>query len=115
VPLPAIVKQTGTGSTIWTPDWMEDPFNVGIGVVFSGAAGTGSVDISFDNPNALAAASTGYAGTSSMTWFTVVALGSANATFALTTPCQAIRVNLVTAVATSVQTVTFVQATRSPG
>lgn len=114
MPLPAIVKQTGTGSTIWTPDWMENPFNIGIEVAFSN--GTGQVDYSFDNPNALAAASTGYAGTSSMNWFNVVALGAATTTGSLTIPCQALRAFLATASnATSTMTVTFVQATRSPG
>jgi hypothetical protein len=112
MPLPAIVKQSGTGSTIWTPDWMENPFSVGMGIVM--AAGTGTVDISFDNPNAFAAASTIYAGTSSMTWFTVVALTGANTSAVMTTPCQAIRVNLVTSASTGTMTVTFVQQTLSP-
>ena len=113
MPLPAIVKVTGTGSVIWTPDFFENPFNIGMSVVFSN--GTGQVDYSMDNPNAIAAGTTVYSGTGSMNWFNVIPLGAATTTGSLTIPCQALRAFLATASnATSTMTVTFVQATLSP-
>lgn len=100
--MPVRAGVTGTGSFVFTPDWMQTPFQVGIGVIFSGDTGTATVDVTFDPLN-----TTGV----TPTWFSIIALGSVNATANYTTPVQGMRVNLVTASATSVVTVNFVQAT----
>lgn len=36
---PAVIQQTGVGrSTIWVPDWFDNPFQIGIGTVVVGTA-----------------------------------------------------------------------------
>ena len=103
--MPAVVKQTGTGAAVWFPDWMQTPFEVSLAAVVSGATGTFTVDVTWDvvNPQ-----DTNYV--AAPTWWSIVALGSANASANYTTPVQAMRVNMQTCVATSVVTVTFIQA-----
>jgi hypothetical protein len=52
--MPAILKQTGVGrSTLWMPDFFQDPFNIGIGCVISGGTPTYNIEHTFDDPNAL--------------------------------------------------------------
>lgn len=100
--MPVRATVNGTGSFTWTPDWMQTPFQVGIAALFSGDTGTATVDVTFDPLNM-----TGV----TPTWFSIVALTSANATANYTTPVQGMRVNMVTASATSIVVVNFVQAT----
>lgn len=102
--IPAVLSQTGTGVVYWTPDWLQVPFVVGLGLTTGTAAITVSVDGSFDSFDI---------GTSNMHWFTIstTAATVALATAIVSVPIQAFRLNVVSAVATSVATATLVQAT----
>jgi hypothetical protein len=111
---PAIVKVTGTSIGYWVCDWTQVPFNVSCAAIVSGATGTFTVDVTWDDISGVDVNAVGTAGsgTSNATWFTVVALGAANVTANFTTPVQAFRVNMQTAGPTSVVTVTFLQGLR---
>lgn len=104
--MPALLTLTGTASTIWTPDWMQQPFQVGIGITTgtSGVNGTAIVEMSFSDVNTV-----DVNGVASPVWFPVIGVTGANATANFTTPCQALRFSIVTATATSVWTANFVQ------
>jgi hypothetical protein len=50
---PTTLSQTGVGrSTVWMPDWNENPFNIGIGVIVVGTA-TYNIEHTFQDPTAL--------------------------------------------------------------
>jgi hypothetical protein len=50
---PVILTQVGVGrSTIWFPDWNENPFNIGVGVTVFGTA-TYNIEHTFDDPTKL--------------------------------------------------------------
>jgi hypothetical protein len=46
---PALVSVTGTSTAYWFCDPLQVPFQVGIAAIVSGAAGTYTVDATFDN------------------------------------------------------------------
>src|SRR5262245_13025645 len=103
--MPAVLTQNGTGtSAVWIPDWMQVPFQVGISLVPSGAAGYATVVYTLDS----FASQTATAG--NVTWFTAILSGVAT-TVNFTTPCQGFRLNVGTSVATTTFAATFVQAT----
>ena len=110
--MPTTLTQTGTGTLIWYADWMQNPFSVGIGLVngSTGVNGTATIDICFQSldpnfPNSVATSS-------STAWFNFVAATAGTSTFTTcSVPCQAMRLNVITATATTVFTVNFVQAT----
>src|SRR5258708_32113940 len=106
---PAVLTQTGTGTVIWTPDWALTPFSIGIGLITNttGVNGTATVDVTFSDINTV---DVNGVATSAATWFSVIGPVGANATANFTTPVQAIRMNVITATATSSWTVNFVQA-----
>lgn len=104
MPMPAVLTRNGTGtSAVWTPDWMQNPFVVGIALNPAGA--TGAIEATYDS----LASPTATAG--NVTWFTVVALAGAFASATMTSPVQGFRINVATALSTGVITATFVQAT----
>lgn len=116
--MPVFLQFNGTGSSIWYPDWMQVPFEVGVSLQThtSGVNGTAILEYSFDsinyNTGTAALPITGDANaTSTPQWLPIVALSGASSTAKFTTPCQMIRISIVTATATSVWTVRFVQAT----
>ena len=107
MPMPTILSQTGTGTVYWTPDFMQNPFVVGFGLKVGTATATVNVDASFDNLSI---------GTTNMSWFTISTTSLTAvlaATAIVTAPVQSFRLNIVSAFATSVATVTFVQSTFS--
>ncbi len=107
--MPVIATVTGTGTFYYFPDYCLTPFQVGIAAAFSGGTGTATIDVTFQTINTN---SQGEVGTTvgNATWWNIVALTSANASANYTTPVQAIRVNMVTALATSIVQVSFVQS-----
>lgn len=107
--MPSAATVNGTGSFIYYTDWTISPFQVGVGLVFSGGTGTATVDVTFDRIDVGGLTGIGTSAANA-TWWTVVALTSANASANYTTPVQAMRVNMVTALATSIVVATFVQA-----
>ncbi len=108
---PVLLTLNATASAVWTPDWMENPFSLGITAYTgtTGVNGTAILEYTLQNPNPNEAG-----GTSTPNYFPLVALTGANATAHFQTPCQAIRASVVTATATSVWTFAFVQATTPP-
>jgi hypothetical protein len=46
---PAIVKVTGTSIGHWVCDWTQVPFNVSCAAIVSGATGTFTVDVTWDD------------------------------------------------------------------
>ncbi len=106
--MPVIATVTGTGTFYYFPDWGLTPFQVGLGVAFPGA-GTATVDVTFQTINTN---TQGEVGTTvgNATWWNVIGLTSANTSANFTTPVQAFRLNVVTAVATTIVQVAFVQA-----
>lgn len=100
--MPTVITQSGTGlSAVWTPDWMQTPFSVGMAVVPAGA--TTTVQATYDDLNSIAAASA--------VWFTVMTVTGINATAALTAPVRGLQLNVVTSLSTGIVTATFIQAT----
>jgi hypothetical protein len=107
--MPTLLTVAGTASAVWFPDWMQVPFQIGIGLVTNttGVNGTAVVEYSFQKGNF----TSDVGGTTTPTWFPLIAETGVNATSLMTTPCQMLRVNVVTATATSSWSVMFVQAT----
>ena len=116
---PALLTVNGTGtSAIVTPDYMQNPFNIGIGVNVTGT-GNGTtigwrIEHTFDNLNpALATVAN---------WFPNSAIGTtaAAATSALfldmnyAFPVRGVRLNVVTALATTIVVVNLIQASEAP-
>lgn len=110
---PVILTLNGTASAVWTPDWMENPFVIGMSANTgtTGINGTAIIEYTLQNPNFT---SGDVGGTTTPNYFTVVALTGVNATANWTTPCLAIRASVVSATATSSWTFAFVQATTPP-
>jgi hypothetical protein len=108
--MPALLTINGTGSTIWMTDWMQQPFQIGIGVTTgtTGVNGTAIVECTFSDPNPV---DVNGVSSASVVWFPVIALTGANATANFTTPVQALRASVVTATATSAWTFNFIQPT----
>lgn len=107
--MPISTTVTGTGTAYVIPDWTQSPFQIGLSVITntSGVNGTCTVDVTFSNINTT---DIGGVAIASATWFSIVAATGANATANFTTPIQALRMNIVTATATSSWTLNFVQA-----
>lgn len=117
--MPAVLTQTGTGSVIWYADWTQSPFQVGCAIAMSGDAGTCILEATFDRIDisgtggGQGAVGLGLGTTAAnAVWQTVIALTATTSytTANYTTPVQAFRASLVTATATSIMTVKFVQA-----
>ena len=110
---PVLLTLNGTASAVWTPDWMENPFIIGMtaNTGTTGVNGTAIIEYTLQNPNFT---SGDVGGTTTPNYFTVIALTGATATATFQIPCQAIRASVVTATATSVWTFAFVQATTPP-
>ena len=109
--MPVAASVIGTGTFVYYPDWTISPFQVGIAVVSgtSGVNGTATIDVTFDKIDLGTLGTLGTA-VANATWFTIVAATAVNATSNYTTPVQAIRLNVITATATSSFVATFVQA-----
>lgn len=103
--MPALLTLNATSSAVWTPDWMENPFVVGIQAVTntSGVNGTAIIEASMN-----------FGMVQTATFFTVVPVTGASTTANFTTPVQAFRASIVTATATSSWGIVFVQATTPP-
>ena len=121
--MPTVITQTGTGATsIWFPDWMQNPFNIGIQAVIAGGTIQYSVQHTLDNidvtnggagqggvsptPNAIASTAATWIDNPGIT----AASTTLNGNYAF--PVRAIRVSVQSAAtATTLVTVTFIQAT----
>ena len=108
MPMPVVATLLGTAVLTWTPDWMQSPFAIGVGLTTntSGVNGTAILEYAMQSPNAV-----DVNGTATPTWFLAIAFTGASATALFEVPCQALRVSIATATATSSWTVNFVQQT----
>jgi len=101
------VTQTGTGTSAWQMlNTHISPMNVGLAMLFSGAAGTASVQYTMEDPFGLYPNPT----TSTVTAFTLVAASPSNVTGSLTFPAAALRLNVSGATSTTVVTLAIVEA-----
>ena len=107
--MPAVLSVNGTGSAIWTPDWGQPFFIVGFGVNLGTAASTTNIDFTYDDPNTVDV--NGVASPHWINFLTSTATATTLGPNTFTSPCQAFRINVVGALATSIATVTFVQST----
>jgi hypothetical protein len=108
--MPAILKQTGVGrSTVWSPDFFQDPFNIGIGCVVSGGAATYNIEHTFDDANTIAG------GLGSVTWFqnSGITGATANANGNYQFPVRFISINVTGG--TGTVTATLIQANAAKG
>lgn len=110
MPMPVQTALLGTSSIVYFPDYMVTPFQVGVAAIFSGGAGTATMDVTFDKIDVTTLGNVNATTAASANWINVVALTSATFTANYTTPVQAMRVNVVSAVATTVVWVSFLQA-----
>jgi len=92
--MPSIVlTQTGVGSSsFYSPDWFQNPFNVGLQAIVSGTVSSYTIQYTLDDTTA-----DGY-NPATGNWFAVTGLSavSASAVAALTTPCRGIRITIAT-------------------
>ncbi len=97
-----------SGTPLWFPDPVQNPFNIGIGVVVNStaAAPSWSVQASFDYTGSSAFIS------SNATWFELSGLASAssNATGNIAFPTTALRLNSIAGSSTQIVTATIIQA-----
>lgn len=115
--MPAVLTVNGTStSSIWTPDWMQTPFSIAaVGKHVGGATFQYNLEYTLDDldNNALNAAAAFTAGNatwvSSITGFVNASTTPASGSFIA--PVRGIRINASSATATSVFTVTLIQAT----
>lgn len=108
MPMPALLTQTGTGTTaIWTPDWMQDPFNVAIGVIDASGAGY-QIEATLDDLTQ----GSGYTAANA-TWYPIATttVFAASTTMNVQFPVTGLRINVVTAAAGSTVSANFIQAT----
>ena len=110
------VTGTSTSAPV-TMDFMQNPFQVGIGVSVTNTAGAVGwrIEHTFDNLNSPTATVTN--------WFLNSAIGTAGSPAATSVvaldmnyafPVRAIRLNVVTAAATTIVTANIIQASNAP-
>ena len=113
--MPVQTAILGTGSYIFFPDWTISPFQVGVAAVATGAA-TSTFDVTYDRIDISGGGGQGAVGVglgttaANANWFNVVALTTATYTSNWTTPVYAMRVNVVSASATTIVVASFIQA-----
>lgn len=109
--MPTMLTQNGTGtSAIWTPDWMQTPFSIGIQAVAAGGAATQwSIEYTLQNLDSPLATAGSVTWLSNITNFAAATTG--NISGSIIAPVKGLRINVQSATATTVITVDFVQAT----
>ena len=109
---PQYLSVTANGTTlvnaIKTLDTWANPFNVGVALLFSGAAASATVQYTLEDVNEQTGVYPNPNGTTSPTWFTLIAATGSNSTGTLTSPATALR--LQTSAGTGVVTAAIVQA-----
>lgn len=111
---PIAVTVTGTGvSTSFIMDYMQNPFQVSLGVVLGTAAGTFSVQHTMDYSTVF---SPTWNGSTGVTWFNNSGITNATASIGgnYAFPVAAIRLNVSAAVATTTVTLNITQASNAP-
>lgn len=111
-PVQVLVTGTGISTTIF-PDLYQNPFNVSVACVLGTAAGTFSVQHTFDAATAYLPT---WDGSTTVTWFTNSGITNATGTISgnYAFPVAAIRLNVSNAVATTTVAMTIIQATNAP-
>ncbi len=113
-----LLTVTGTGSSnIVTPDFMQNPFNIGIGVnqTNTGAGSNGwRIEHTFDNLNAALATATNWFPNSAIGTTATAATSAVFLDMNYAFPVRGIRLTVVTAVATTVIIANLIQASEAP-
>jgi hypothetical protein len=105
----ALLSVNGTGtSVVWTPDASQNPFQIGIGCLVTGATVNFSVQHTFDNLDGVTSAPT--------TWFdnSGITNATANIDGNYAFPVTGIRIQTFSAVSTTVVTAILIQADNAP-
>lgn len=107
--MPTTLTQNGTGTTsIWTPDWMQNPFNVSIGTISNGTASY-QIEATLNNLDVGSAYTAGNA-----TWYPIATttMFTASTTMNVQFPVMGLRIQLYTATGVgSTVIANFIQAT----
>lgn len=95
--MPAQLTQNGTGTTaVWTPDWMQNPFNISIGTICNSTASY-QIQATLDNLDVQGAV----VGTTAAnaTWYPIATttLFQASTTMNVQFPVTGLRISVVTA------------------
>lgn len=113
--MPTLLTVNGTGtSAIWTPDWMQNPFNISIGTICNSTASyqieacMDNLDVKISTSLQTAAFTAGNA-----TWYPIATttLFQASTTMNVQFPVTGLRVNVQSGQLGSTVTVNFMQAT----
>ncbi len=113
--MPTLLTVNGTGtSAIWQPDWMQNPFSIGIGAISAQGAGY-KIEACMDDLNVSISTSlaTNAYTAGNATWYPISpGIVAVSTTMTVTFPVTGLRINIVTAgsIASSVS-VNFIQAT----
>lgn len=113
--MPALLTQNGTGTTaIWQPDWMQVPFNIGIGTICNSTASY-QVEYCMDDLDVLIATSlqTSAFTAGNATWYPVstTTLFQASTTLSISFPVTGLRINVKSGQIGSTVSANFIQAT----
>lgn len=110
--MPAVLTVNGTGtSAIWTPDWMQNPFNISIGSICNSTASY-QIEACLDNLD-LSGLGTSAFTAGNVTWYPVATttLFQASTTMNVQFPVTGLRINVKSSTAGSTVSVNFMQAT----
>ena len=113
--MPTLMTVNGTGtSSVWQPDWMQVPFNIGIGTICNSTASyqieACMDDLNVSNSTSLA---TNAFTAGNATWYPIstTTLLQASTTISVSFPVTGLRINVKTSSAGSTVSANFIQAT----
>lgn len=110
--MPAFLTVNGTGtSAVWTPDWMQNPFNISIGTICNSTASY-QIEACMDNLD-LSGLGTSAFTAGNATWYPIATtvVFQASTTMNVQFPVTGLRVNVKSAQLGSTVAVNFMQAT----
>ena len=110
--MPTVLTVNGTGtSAIWTPDWMQNPFNISIGTICNSTASY-QIEACMDNLDLSGLGTSAFtAGNATFYPIATTVLFQASTTMNVQFPVTGLRVNVKSSTAGSTVSVNFMQAT----
>ena len=104
--MPTLLTLNATAtSAVWTPDWLQVPFNINIGAISTAGAGYQVLYTLNDLTQG-----SGYTA-GNATWYAVSAPVGVSTTMNIQFPCTGLQLSVVTTTNGSAVTVNFIQAT----
>lgn len=110
--MPAFLTVNGTGtSAVWTPDWMQNPFNISIGTICNSTASY-QIEACMDNLD-LSGLGTSAFTAGNATWYPIATtvVFQASTTMNVQFPVTGLRINVKSSTIGSTVAVNFMQAT----